>query len=116
MKLPLSPNGGRVEIGSSGASFAAPTNIQRGHLPAPRAMAKIVPVMIPGIAREQHDPLNRLPLARTTGIRAPSRIEFGTASASSVATMTTGSVNRDRVSDAQIGGALPKVQFGSAAL
>jgi hypothetical protein len=44
-------NGAAPSKGSSGASFTAPTSISGATSPAPRAIARIMPVMMPGIAR-----------------------------------------------------------------
>ena len=81
--------------------------------PAPRAIARIIPVMMPGSARGRT--MRRI-VCHFVAPQPyePSRIEFGTAEiASSVATMTTGSVSSASVSEAHSSPPLPYVGFGS---
>ena len=110
MKLRCGCTKGKTpSIGRSGADFMAPTSISGATSPAPRAMARIMPVMMPGMCARQNDPLDGLPFAGAAGVR-PSRIELGTAArASSVVTITTGSVNKASVSEAQNRPPVPNV-------
>ena len=78
-------------------------------------MARIIPVMMPGIARGS---TMRWIVCHLLAPQAkdPSRIERGTAAnASSVATITTGSVSSDSVRAAQNKPPVPNVGLGSLA-
>ena len=96
-----------------GASFTTPVSISGATSPAALAMAKIKPVKIPGRAQ------GRITCQIVSNLVAPnptdpSRKSLGTADRpSSVATMTTGTVSRAKVSDAQRMPPVPKVGFGN---
>src|SRR5699024_4267296 len=103
-----------ISSGKLGASLTTPTNISGATSPAARATAKITPVIMAGLA-----------MGITTRIRVsnlvapnasePSRTERGIRDKpSSVATITTGKVNKARVNDAQSKPGVPKVGDGSA--
>ena len=81
--------------------------------PAPRAIARIRPVITPGRARGSTIRQMVCHLLAPQPYE-PSRIELGTAaSASSVATMTTGTVSSASVNDAHTRPPVPKVGDGS---
>ncbi len=96
-------------IGSSGASLTTPTSISGATSPAPRAIARMTPVRMPGAAAGS---TTRAMVCHREApqARAPSRAPRGTAeSASSAATITTGTVSSARVSDAHSTPPVPKV-------
>ena len=106
-KTPSDPLQSWKSMGKCGASLSAPTSISGATSPAPRAIARIMPVMMPGIARGN---TMRSMVCHLVAPQAnePSRIERGTAaSASSVATITTGKVNSASVMAAHINPPVP---------
>ena len=79
--------------GSSGASLTTPVSISGATSPAPRAMARISPVRMPGAAAGSTTRTMVWNLVAPMASEA-SRIERGTAArASSEATITTGTVS-----------------------
>ncbi len=100
--------------GSVGASFTTPTIMSGATSPVPRAMARMRPVRMPGAAA------GRTTRRIVCHLVAPSaseacRMPAGTAaSASSVATTTTGTVRRASVRAHQRMPPVPNVGVGSA--
>src|SRR5690606_20745106 len=99
-------------MGNDGANFTTPTNISGATSPAARAMARIKPVIIAGVASgtttfqsvsDLVAPSAKLPWRMVLGIRErPSSVE----------TMTTGKVSSASVSDAQNKPGVPNVGAG----
>src|SRR5690606_10356772 len=98
-----------------GASLTTPTSIRGATSPAARAIARITPVIIAGLAMG-NTTRHRVSALVAPNARLPSRILRGIrASPSSVATITTGRVRMARVIDAHRKTGAPKVGDGSAA-
>lgn len=102
-------------MGREGASLTTPVIMRGATSPAPRAIARMTPVMTPGRApgRAMRWIICHLDAPQA---RAASRTPRGTDErASSVATMTTGRVMSARVREAQRMPPVPKVGEGSLA-
>src|SRR5699024_8489223 len=97
-----------------GASLTTPTNINGATSPAARATARIRPVIIAGLD------IGRMIFHSVSDLVAPSANEPSRSDRgirvrpSSVDTITTGTVSRARVNDAQSIPPVPKVGVGSA--
>ena len=108
--------GKTLSTGSSGAIFTTPTSISGAVSPAARATARISPVNIAGTAS------GSVTCQSVSARVAPNASEPWRSAAgmrdspSSVATITTGSVNSASVSEAHSRPGVPKVGLGSAAV
>jgi hypothetical protein len=96
------------------ASFTTPTSISGATSPAARAMARISPVIMAGVASGTTT-FQRVSPFVAPNASEPSRMVDGMrARPSSVETMTTGSVSRASVKEAQNRPGVPKVGAGRA--
>ena len=107
-------NGQWPSTGRVGASLTTPVIISGATSPAPRAMARMVPVRMPGSA-PGITILRSVSHLVAPSASEPSRHSPGIDdSDSSVATITTGTVSKARVSDAHRMPPVPYVGVGSA--
>src|SRR5690606_19157155 len=94
------------------ASLTTPTSISGATSPAARAIARIKPVIIAGVARGTTT-FHKVSALVAPSARLPWRIVLGIRdNPSSVDTITTGRVNSARVSEAQNKPGVPKVGAG----
>src|SRR5690606_28999272 len=99
--------------GSVGASLTTPTSISGATSPAARAMARIIPVIMAGVASgiTTFHNVSALVAPRAS---EPCRIVLGIRdNPSSVETITTGKVSSASVSEAQIKPGVPNVGTGN---